>query len=73
MGGLCKVFAKILSNCLKEFLPQFIHTSHYGLIESRNMLHNVLNARMAIDYARHIHQEMIIVQLDLEKAYDHVN
>ena len=28
---------------------------------------------MAIDYAQHTHQEMVMVQLDLEKAYDHVN
>ena len=28
---------------------------------------------MAIDYARHTNQELVMVQLDLEKAYDHVN
>ena len=28
---------------------------------------------MAMDYARNTHQELIMVQLDLEKAYDHVN
>ena len=38
-----------------------------------NILHNVLNVQMAIDYARNTHQEMIMVQLDLEKTYDHVN
>ena len=36
-------------------------------------MHNVLNVQMAMDYARNTHQEMIMVQLDLEKAYDHVN
>ena len=28
---------------------------------------------MAMDYARNTHQELIMVQLDLEKAYHHVN
>ena len=28
---------------------------------------------MAMDYAQNTHQELIMVQLDLEKAYDHVN
>ena len=28
---------------------------------------------MAMDYARNTDQELIMVQLDLEKAYDHVN
>ena len=36
-------------------------------------MHNVLNVQMAIDYTRNTHQELIMVQLDLEKAYDHVN
>ena len=73
MGGLYKVFAKILSNILKKFLAQFIHPSQYGFIASRNILCNTLNVQMATDYPRHTHQEMIMVQLDLKKAYDHVN
>ena len=28
---------------------------------------------MDMDYARHTHQELIMVQLDLVKAYDYVN
>ena len=67
------MFAKILSNIFTEFLPQFIHPSQYGFIAGRNILHNVLNVQMATDYAQHTHQEMVMVQLDLEKAYDHVN
>ena len=33
----------------------------------------MLNVEMAIDYVRNTDQELIMVQLDLEKAYDHVN
>ena len=73
MGGLYKVFAKTLSNKLKNFLPQFIHPSQYGFIAGKNILHNVLNVQMATNYARHTHKEMIMVQLDLEKTYDRVN
>ena len=73
MGGLYKVFAKTLSNKLKKFLHEFIHPSQYGFITCRNILHNVLNVQMATDYAQHTHQEMIMVQLDLEKVYDHAN
>ena len=36
-------------------------------------MHNVLNVKMAMDYARNTHQELIMVQLDLEKDYNHVN
>ena len=43
------------------------------LFAGRNTLHNVLNVQMALDYARHTHQELFMVQLDVDKAYDHVN
>ena len=58
---------------LQNNLPKLIHLAQYGFIAGRNILHNVLNVQMAMDYARNTHQELIMVQLDLEKAYDHVN
>ena len=36
-------------------------------------MHNVLNVQMTIDYAQHTHQDLIMVQLNFEKAYDSVN
>ena len=37
------------------------------------IFHNVLNVLMAMDYARHTHQELIVMEFDLEKTYDDVN
>ena len=56
MGGLYKVFAKTLLNMLKKFFPQFIYPSQYGFIASRNILHNVFNVQIVVDYAQHTHQ-----------------
>ena len=38
-----------------------------------NILHHMINVQMVMDYARNTHKNLIMVQLDLEKAYDHVN
>ena len=73
MGGLYKIFTKVFANRLQKHLPKLIHPAQYGFIAGRNILHNVLNIQMAMDYDRNSHQEMIMVQLDLEKAYDHVS
>ena len=73
MGGLYKIFTKVLANRLQKHLPKLIHPARYGFIAGRNILHNVLNVQITMDYARNTHQELIMVQLDLEKAYDHVN
>ena len=72
-GGLYKIFTKVLANRLQKYLPKLIHPAQYGFIAGRNILHNVLNLQMAMDYARNTHQELIMVQLYLEKAYDNVN
>ena len=70
--GLYKIFTKVLANRLQKYLPKLIHPAQYGFIAGRNILHNVLNVQMVMDYARRTHQELIMVQLDLEKAYDRV-
>ena len=36
-------------------------------------MYDVLHVQRACDYARHSNQQMVIVQLDFKKAYDHVN
>ncbi|MCO5597147.1 hypothetical protein L7F22_051222 [Adiantum nelumboides] len=58
---------------LHKFLPNLIHPAQYGFIKGRNILHNILNVQMGIDYAKKTKQEVVIVQLDLEKAFDHVS
>ena len=73
MGGLYKIFTKVLANRLQKYFPKLIHPAQYGFIAGKNILHNVLNVQMTMDYARNTYQELIMVQLDMEKPYDHVN
>ena len=44
-------------NRLQKYLQKLIHPAQYGFIASRNILHNVLNVQMPMDYARNTHQE----------------
>ena len=46
---------------------------HGSFIIGRNIVHNVLNVQTTMDYTQHTHMELIIMQLYLERAYDHVN
>ncbi|MCO5555946.1 hypothetical protein L7F22_009490 [Adiantum nelumboides] len=73
MGCMYKVFSRVLANRLHRFLPNLIHPAQYGFIKGRNILHNILNVQMGIDYAKKTKQEVVMVQLDLEKAFDHVS
>jgi mannosylglycoprotein endo-beta-mannosidase len=50
-----------------------IHHSQYGFIAGRDISHNILNVQLAIEFAKETNQEMVMLQLDLEKTYDHVD
>ena len=54
-------------------MPTIIHNAQYGFLANRDILHNILNVQMAIDFAVETKQEIVMLQLDLEEAYDHVN
>ena len=53
---------------VQSVCKNIIHPSQYGFIAGRKILHNVLNVQMATDYTQQTHQEMVMVQLDLEKS-----
>ena len=55
MGGLYKIFTKVLANSLQKYLPKLIHPAQYDFIAGKNILHNVLNVQMTMDYARNTH------------------
>ena len=55
------VDTKVLANRLQKYFPKLIHPAQYGFVAGRNILHNVLNVQMAMDYAQNNHQELIIV------------
>ena len=50
-----------------------VHPMQYGFIEGRDILHNILNVQMAADYAKESKQQIVMIQLDIEKAYDHAS
>ena len=50
-----------------------VHPMQYGFITRRDILHNILKMQMALDYAMESKQQIVMMQLDFEKAYDHVS
>ena len=73
MGGIYKIFTKILANRLHTVLPTIIHNAQYVFLANKDILHNILNVEMTTTFVVETKQEFVMLQLDLEKAYDHVN
>ena len=68
MGGMYKIFAKVMANRLHKVLPSIIHNSQYGFLAKRDILHNILNVQMVIIYAKESKHKLVLLQLDLEKV-----
>ena len=52
MGGMYKIFAKVMTNRLHKVLPSIIHNARYGFLAKRDILHNILNVQIEIDYRK---------------------
>ena len=59
-----------MANMLHKVSPSISHNSQYGFLAKRDISHNILNVQMTIDYAKESKQELVLLQLDIEKAYD---
>ena len=59
MGGMYRIFAKVIANRLQKALSFVVHPMQYGFIEGRDILHNILNVQMAVDYAKESKQQIV--------------
>ena len=57
--GFNKAFMNVLTNRCQRYLPKLIHPNQYGFIARKNILHNVLNVKMGMDYGPTTHQQTI--------------
>ena len=73
MSGMYKIFIKMMANRLHKVLPSMIHYAQYFFLAKRDILHNILNVQMVIDYAKESKQESVLLQLDIEKVNDNVD
>jgi hypothetical protein len=69
---LYKILAKMLARRLQVFLPNIIRPNQTGFIEGRNILDNTLLAQEAQDWAEESNQDLVLLLLDFEKAFDRI-
>ena len=73
LNTLYKIVAKVYANCMKPLLHNWILPSQTGFVPNRCILDNVFLAFEAIAWTRENRQDLSMLLLNFEKAYDRVN
>ena len=73
VGSLYKLFAKVLANRLKQVVGEVVSEYQYAFIQNTQILDVALIANKAVDSRLKVNIPGLLLKLDIEKAFDHVN
>ena len=73
LNTIYKVYAKLLVIHLQPFLPHIIHNNQMGFIQEKSIFDNIFIFWEMIAIAEETKQDLAILRLDFEKAYDKVD
>ena len=68
-----KILAKTIARRLQPFLPQLIHDSQTGFVQERSIFDNIFLFWEMVATTEEQQQDLAILFLDFEKAYDRVD
>ncbi len=72
LGSTYKVLAKVLAGRVKAVLPQVIRPNQTGFVEGRSIIDNTFMAQEALEWAEESEQDLVLLLLDFEKAFDRI-
>ncbi|MCO5556777.1 hypothetical protein L7F22_010330 [Adiantum nelumboides] len=72
MGIVYKLTVKAVALRLSPLLSKFIHKAQSRFISSKSFFHNILSVQLGIEHALRSSQDMVLLQVDYEKAFDTV-
>jgi hypothetical protein len=72
LGSLYKILAKTLARRLQVFLPNIIRPGQTDFVEGRSILDNTFLAQEAQDWAEESNQDLVLLLLDFEKAFNRI-
>jgi hypothetical protein len=72
LGNFYKILAKVLAGRLQAALPNIIRPNQTGFVEGRSILDNVFMVQEAMGCAKESNQDLVLLLLDFEKAFDRI-
>ena len=68
-----KIISKVIENRIKPLLPTLMSEEQTRYVEGRKILNNIIQAREVVHSLKSNKQAIMIIQLDLAKAYDNIS
>jgi len=72
LGSIYTVLVKTLAGRIQSVLTHIIRHNQTGFVEGRNILDNVFMAQEALGWAEESEQNLVLLLLDFEKAFDRI-
>ncbi len=72
LGSIYKILAKVLAERIQAALPNIIRPNQTEFVEGRSILDNVFMAQEALEWAEESDQDLVLLLLDFEKAFDRI-
>jgi hypothetical protein len=72
LGSLYKILAKTLASRLRSELNEIIRPNQTAFVEGRSILDNVFMAQEGLGWAEESNQDLVLLLLDFEKAFDRI-
>ncbi len=72
LGNTYKVLAKMLAGRVQAALPHIIKLNQTSFMEGRSILDNAFMAQEALEWAEESDQDLVLLLLDFEKAFDKI-
>jgi hypothetical protein len=70
LGSIYKILAKTLASKLRTELNKIIWPNQTGFVEGQSILDNVFMAHEGLGWAEESNQDLVLLLLDFEKAFD---
>jgi hypothetical protein len=72
MASIYKILAKTLARRIQADLTEVIRPNQTGFVEGRSILDNVFLAQESLGWAEESDQDLVLLLLDFEKAFDKI-
>ena len=73
MSVIYKLMAKMIALRMTPSLAEIVSPHQHGFIKERSIYDNILVVMLGMEYTQFTKQECILLQLDLDKAYDQIS